>query len=243
MFGFVFEQNTGFGINLLGVGPSGYVSFCRFVGIWDEINTLGSAHFSANSFDNMVDYVRYSSNPPLHDVAFDHNLVSGSNVTGAGPGADHVLYHTFYRILTSRFDSTADDKISIRNHDDTYDGMVQLGTLKATSDVRVTDRITLFPTTENPGGELLLWNVDRLETGVPAANIEAQSSRQLQFNSAQTIRLATSQTERLHIDTSGDVAIPARGHGLILKAPSGGCWRLTVNDSGALTTTAAACPL
>jgi len=41
---------------------------------------------------------------------------------------------------------------------------------------------------------------------------------------------------------AGDVYIDAIGTGVILKSPNGGCWRVTIDDSGNLVKTAITCP-
>lgn len=41
---------------------------------------------------------------------------------------------------------------------------------------------------------------------------------------------------------SGDVNIEQIGSGIIIKSPNGQCWRVTVDNTGALVTTAIACP-
>ncbi len=46
---------------------------------------------------------------------------------------------------------------------------------------------------------------------------------------------------KLHL-LGGKLFVDASGQGVILKAPSGACFELTVTDAGALTTTAIACP-
>lgn len=45
---------------------------------------------------------------------------------------------------------------------------------------------------------------------------------------------------RLHV-FAGDVNIDQIGSGIIMKSPNGSCWRVTVNNSGALVTTAIPC--
>ncbi|MBN1597445.1 MAG: hypothetical protein JW894_04080 [Bacteroidales bacterium] len=40
----------------------------------------------------------------------------------------------------------------------------------------------------------------------------------------------------------GDVYVETIGSGVILKSPDGNCWKITVNNSGALTTTPVTCP-
>ncbi len=40
----------------------------------------------------------------------------------------------------------------------------------------------------------------------------------------------------------GDVYVNSSANGVILKAPNGGCWRITVDNSGTLITTATTCP-
>jgi hypothetical protein len=40
----------------------------------------------------------------------------------------------------------------------------------------------------------------------------------------------------------GQLYVDASGLGVVLKAPGGACFELTVTNAGALTTTAAACP-
>ena len=40
----------------------------------------------------------------------------------------------------------------------------------------------------------------------------------------------------------GKLFVDASGQGVILKAPGGACFELTVTDAGALTTMAIACP-
>jgi hypothetical protein len=42
--------------------------------------------------------------------------------------------------------------------------------------------------------------------------------------------------------TNGDVIVSSPGKGVILTSPSGNCFRLTVSDAGALSTTAITCP-
>lgn len=46
---------------------------------------------------------------------------------------------------------------------------------------------------------------------------------------------------RLHV-FNGDVNIDQIGSGIIIKSPNGSCWRVTVNDTGTLVTTAITCP-
>jgi len=46
---------------------------------------------------------------------------------------------------------------------------------------------------------------------------------------------------RLHI-FNGDINIEDVGRGIIIKSPNGNCWRVTVDDIGALVTTAMTCP-
>lgn len=46
---------------------------------------------------------------------------------------------------------------------------------------------------------------------------------------------------RLHV-FNGDVNIDQIGSGIIMKSPDGQCWRITVNNTGALVSTAIACP-
>jgi hypothetical protein len=46
---------------------------------------------------------------------------------------------------------------------------------------------------------------------------------------------------KLHV-FGGDVNIDQIGSGIIMKSPNGQCWRITVNNAGALVTTAIACP-
>lgn len=45
----------------------------------------------------------------------------------------------------------------------------------------------------------------------------------------------------LHIFT-GDINIEEIGSGIILRSPNGGCWRVTVDNSGNLVRTAISCP-
>ncbi len=130
-FGYVVEGNLGYGINLVGADP-GSVRFNRFMSVWDEVNKSGSVHFTDNAFDNVVDYVRYSSDPPVWNTVHNANLVSGSNISGKGPGLDGIPYNSFRRILSVPQDSSHDDQINIRDRDDINDGIVQLATLKAT---------------------------------------------------------------------------------------------------------------
>lgn len=51
----------------------------------------------------------------------------------------------------------------------------------------------------------------------------------------------TAPKTRLHV-AGGKVSVEANGQGVILKAPGGVCFELTVTDAGALTTTVVACP-
>jgi hypothetical protein len=46
---------------------------------------------------------------------------------------------------------------------------------------------------------------------------------------------------KLHV-FGGDINIDQIGSGIIMKSPNGQCWRITVNNAGALVTTAIACP-
>lgn len=52
---------------------------------------------------------------------------------------------------------------------------------------------------------------------------------------------AQTPKSRLHV-FNGDVNIEDIGSGIIMKSPNGQCWRVTVSDTGALVTTAIACP-
>ena len=72
--------------------------------------------------------------------------------------------------------------------------------------------------------------------------------------------IKTNGTERIRVGTDGNVGIGATtpgaklevsggdifvnnsANGVILKAPNGGCWRITVDNSGNLTTTSVSCP-
>lgn len=40
----------------------------------------------------------------------------------------------------------------------------------------------------------------------------------------------------------GDVNIADIGSGIIMKSPNGQCWRVTVDDTGALVSTSITCP-
>lgn len=51
----------------------------------------------------------------------------------------------------------------------------------------------------------------------------------------------TDPKEKLHIK-SGDIYLEDIGAGIIMKAPNGGCWKLTIDNSGALTQTSIICP-
>jgi hypothetical protein len=44
------------------------------------------------------------------------------------------------------------------------------------------------------------------------------------------------------IKSTGDIAITDSARGLILKAPNGTCYRVTVSNAGALVAGAATCP-
>lgn len=52
---------------------------------------------------------------------------------------------------------------------------------------------------------------------------------------------ASTPNARLQV-TDGDVYIEDINKGVIMKSPDGNCWRITVNNSGALISTATACP-
>ena len=51
----------------------------------------------------------------------------------------------------------------------------------------------------------------------------------------------TAPKTKLHLK-SGKIYVEANGQGVVLKAPGGACFELTVTDAGALTTTPVACP-
>jgi hypothetical protein len=51
----------------------------------------------------------------------------------------------------------------------------------------------------------------------------------------------TAPKTKLHV-TNGKIYVEANGQGVILKAPGGACFELTVTNAGALTTTPVACP-
>lgn len=51
----------------------------------------------------------------------------------------------------------------------------------------------------------------------------------------------TAPTARLQV-TGGDIYATTVGSGLILKSPNGSCFRITVSDAGALSTTSVTCP-
>lgn len=61
--------------------------------------------------------------------------------------------------------------------------------------------------------------------------------------SAGVFGVGNGATTRLLIDGAGDVTVMTAGQGLILKAPNGTvCTRLTINNSGALSTNTVPCP-
>jgi hypothetical protein len=51
----------------------------------------------------------------------------------------------------------------------------------------------------------------------------------------------TAPKARLHV-RSGKIYVEANGQGVVLKSPNGSCFELTVQDTGALTTTVVSCP-
>ena len=51
----------------------------------------------------------------------------------------------------------------------------------------------------------------------------------------------TAPRSKLHL-VGGKLYVDAFGQGVVLKAPGGACFELTVTNAGALTTTAVACP-
>jgi len=52
----------------------------------------------------------------------------------------------------------------------------------------------------------------------------------------------TTPNAKFHV-TGGDIAVASQGNGVILRATDGcNCYRLTVNNSGALATTIVPCP-
>ena len=51
----------------------------------------------------------------------------------------------------------------------------------------------------------------------------------------------TAPRTKLHL-VGGELYVDAIGQGVVLKAPGGACFELTVTNAGALTTTAMACP-
>jgi hypothetical protein len=130
-FGFVFEGNAGYGINLVGATSNGYVRFTRFMSTWDEVNKLGSVRFGDNAYDNLVDFIRYSSAPPIFEKGSLRNLVWGSNVRDDSTFANQAIYHSFRKILSVP-DLTQNDEITVRNRSDTTGGTISLGVLKAT---------------------------------------------------------------------------------------------------------------
>ena len=132
-FGLTVEQNTEYGIRLIGDGNNGYARFCRFMSTWDELNHGGSVYFGDAALNNLVDYVRDGSGPPVRESMFGDNFVWGANLSGTGPGSDppRNLYQ-FGTILSVRLDSLHDDQVIFRNKDDTADGRIQVGSIKAT---------------------------------------------------------------------------------------------------------------
>jgi trimeric autotransporter adhesin len=51
----------------------------------------------------------------------------------------------------------------------------------------------------------------------------------------------TAPKTKLHV-RRGKIYIEANGQGMVMKAPNGSCFELTVSDAGTLTTTGIACP-
>ena len=51
----------------------------------------------------------------------------------------------------------------------------------------------------------------------------------------------TTPRSKLHL-VGGKLYVDAFGQGVVLRAPSGSCFELTVTNAGALTSTAVACP-
>lgn len=72
----------------------------------------------------------------------------------------------------------------------------------------------------------------------------------IKTNSAERIRVTATGNVGINETTpgtslevgGGDVYVNGSANGVILKAPGGGCWRITVDDNGRLTTAAVACP-
>ena len=62
------------------------------------------------------------------------------------------------------------------------------------------------------------------------------------FESLNMLSFSIEGTERMRIDSTGNVTIDTAGQGIILKAPNGNCFRLTVGNSGFPRTTAVSCP-
>lgn len=102
---------------------------------------------------------------------------------------------------------------------------------------------------------LLGFQANLLSNLINATAVGAQAqvtqSNSLVLGSVAGVNFATADTKvgigttaprtKLHV-ASGKIYVEANGQGVILKAPGGACFELTVTDAGVLTTTVVACP-
>ncbi len=105
----------------------------------------------------------------------------------------------------------------------------------------------------NPTGDnnTLLGFVARVASGVSNSTAIGAGAQVTQSDSIVLGRVGssapnvgigtTAPRSKLHL-VGGELFVDAIGQGIVLKAPSGACFELTVTNTGALTTTAVACP-
>lgn len=214
-FGFAFEKNHGYGIDLEGTDAS-QARFSRFQSIWDENNDGGSVYFGTNALDNMVDYVRYSSGDPRYQRHDGRNLVSGSNV-GSGPtGTSTDVTST---TLSDTSQTWQTDQFAGRD--------VYLGGSHGVVTSNTQTTLTLASG----------WSGGQPSNG--AYEIEPDQGLRQQFQTIITSSgVTSSDVDALHIRTSdgaedGNISVGS----IIMRSPLGRCFRIKVQEDGTLSAT------
>lgn len=156
-----------------------------------------------------------------------------ATVFSSGGSSDRLINGSYQVILSSNGNLSIPGKIGINNTDPQYDLDVS--------------RIGNSNATKNPGVVIIEadnalrgdnWSIDA-NGGASLGNITLIDNGGLDGTIKAFGNIATSgQLSASNITTSGDVEITDKTKGIILTAPNNSKWRVTINNSGALVTTA-----
>jgi hypothetical protein len=205
-------------------------------------NTTTSANYiGTNNSDDLRLYTEGSQKGVLKANGY---LGLGTNspearltIEGIGNGSGSIEDRTFLSInnTSTSFASQASLKLTSG------------GSPNATSLSHISPTYSVYPNYANygqlssSGNGLIIqapFGVIRFQAGVSAGGV---SDRMIVTNSG-NVGIGTG-TPRAKLEiSSGDVYLPDATKGVILTAPNGGCWRVTVDNTGNFVRTSITCP-